>query len=57
MRLFRISKCNASGVEGTEFEVEMSATEDEIAAAAADAVAERLSYGWEEVADEETEQA
>lgn len=53
-RLYRVTNLKAMGAP--EFSVASDATEDEIASAAADAVAEYLSYGWEAVPDEEADQ-
>lgn len=53
MKIYRITT-SGQGAEftGAEFEVEDDATEEAIAEAAADAVAEHLSYGWELVEDD-----
>lgn len=45
-RVYRITNARINA-DGAEFEVPADATEDDIAQAAADAVAEFLSYGWE----------
>lgn len=50
MRRFVITGPNGQPGVGSEFEVDDEATDVEIALAAADAVAEYLSYGWEEIA-------
>lgn len=53
MRRFRISSDRVQQIDGAEFEVEDDATEDEIAEAASEAVMGWISYGWEEIAEEE----
>lgn len=51
-RRFRITNPNASGAEGTEFQVPADATEEEIGDAAAEAFMDGVSYGWEPVDEE-----
>jgi hypothetical protein len=48
-RRFKIASKQIKGADGAEFEVACDATEEEIATAAFDAVAEHLDYGWEEI--------
>ncbi len=53
MRWFRITNPNASGAQDNEFAVPADATEEEIADAAAEAFMDGVSYGWEEIEDDE----
>lgn len=48
-KMYRITSSSQSPLTGVEFEVPAGATEEEIATAAWDAVAEYVSFGWEEV--------
>lgn len=51
MARYRITSGQIHAANGVEFEVDEEATDEEIALAAADAVAEVLSYGWERIDD------
>lgn len=51
MRRFKITGNDEAG--GVEFEVEDDATDDDIANAAFECVAEYINYGWEEVTDDD----
>ncbi len=53
MKLFRITSESHSQLNGIEFEVDDDASEDEIADAALEAAIEYISYGWEEIKEEE----
>lgn len=55
MRRFRIASTSMPKLNGIEFTAEDDATEEEIAETASDAVQEYLSYGWEEVTDDDGE--
>ena len=49
MRKFRIVNSNVRGADIISFEIEDDATEDEVAEAAFELIAERVDFGLEEV--------